>query len=151
MNEQLQEGFCSDKISLDAFRLWFLEKYQTELDAFHFQRGLCNCVKLIEGKGIPKSYLTPRKLFCAGKPLNSFAIDFNAIHESAENIANIYGGEAARGIGGVKWCTSALRLYKEEKYPVVRRERCAMKPAEREEGRDSTVGVVEVIKIDIGC
>ena len=100
-----QDDVWSDDIIPKDFLIWLEENHQLG-DPYH--RAKNNCIKLITGKGVPKSLLTPRRRFCCGIPLASLRLDWSSIEESALNIANIYGGPAASD-EGLLWCVQRLR------------------------------------------
>ena len=110
----IQDDVWSDDIIQKDFLAWLEENHQLG-DPYH--RAKNNCIKLITGKGVPKSLLTPRRRFCCGIPLASLRLDWSSIEASALNIANIYGGPAASD-GGLLWCVQRLRSYSDTEHQV---------------------------------
>ena len=59
----IQDDVWSDDIIQKDFLAWLEENHQL---GDPYQRAKNNCIRLITGKGIPKSLLTPRRRFCCG-------------------------------------------------------------------------------------
>ena len=110
----IQDDVWSDDIISKDFLAWLEENHRL---GDPYQRAKNNCIRLITGKGIPKSLLTPRRRFCCGIPLASLRLDWSSIESSALNIANIYGGPAASD-GGLLWCVQRLRSYSDTEHQV---------------------------------
>mmetsp|Transcript_31376 Transcript_31376/g.93896 ORF Transcript_31376/g.93896 Transcript_31376/m.93896 type:complete len:209 (-) Transcript_31376:36-662(-) len=107
----------SDNIRTGDFLPWLEENHRAQLRPDTYQRAQDHCVKLLDGRGVPKTPLTPRRRFCGGVPLRSLRLDWNKIESSALDVANLYGGPAAAD-GGLLWCVRRLRLYSDAEHKV---------------------------------
>ena len=107
----------SDNIRPNDFLAWLEENYRARLQPDTYQRAQDHCVKLLDGRGVPKTPLMPRRRFCSGVPLRSLRLDWSKIESSALDVANLYGGPAAAE-GGLLWCVQRLRLYGDTEHQV---------------------------------
>mmetsp|Transcript_10205 Transcript_10205/g.14982 ORF Transcript_10205/g.14982 Transcript_10205/m.14982 type:complete len:200 (-) Transcript_10205:1772-2371(-) len=110
MDPDILPTIWSDEIRSKDFLAWLEDNHRTQMLLDTYQCARNNCIKLLSGKGVPKSPLTPRKRFCSAFPLNNLRLDWRKIEESAVNVANIYGGHLAAE-GGLLWCVRRLRSF----------------------------------------